>query len=175
MKRVLFALLLASCTPDPVHEKAVSALGDEAPGGPSAFHRPGQPCGTCHEAEGPAKSDFSVAGTIFDSPTTRIGVEGARVELRDADGSMPPGNAAVTNCAGNFFVRRSDWSPRFPITVKVTKGEVSRTMESPIGVTASCAACHSLKPSAPPGPISKLAPVYLFDGPDPEGRPEACP
>jgi hypothetical protein len=154
-----------------VHDRAVGRLGPEDPIGPGALHRAGQPCATCHAASGPAESDFSVAGTIFASPGGLVGVEGARVELVDATGASPPAaSPVVTNCVGNFWVKRATWDPVFPIRVTVTKGNTRREMKSDIGHSASCTDCHAIGAN----PLVKAGPVTMFPSGDPEGPPTGC-
>jgi len=116
-----------------------------------------------------------VAGTIFAGPNSLVGVDGARIDLVDANKTSPPlATPIITNCVGNFFVRRSDWDPAFPLSVRVTKGGTSRTMSSQISRTSSCADCH--KAQVPlVDPFSSLGPIYLFgpDG-DPAGKAKEC-
>lgn len=134
--------LLAGGCADPIHDRAVDALGEEAEKpGEGEFHRAGEPCGTCHQASGPAEKVFSVAGTIFASPDSQVGVYNAEVQLTDSVGTQ---FIATTNCVGNFFVTPDQWTPKFPILVRVKKGPTARAMKSPIGREASCAACHKL-------------------------------
>jgi hypothetical protein len=168
------ALLAASCTPDPVQHDAVKALGKETPGGPNEFHRPGQPCGVCHQDGGVADTDFSVAGTIFAGPGNLIGVIGARIDLVDSNGTSPPiGQPILTNCVGNFFIKRSDWDPAYPIAVRITKGSVTRTMRGPINRASSCAECHIAKLQLD-DPFSQVPHVYLFNDTDPAGKATTC-
>lgn len=150
----LAAATCASCTlPDPVHDRAVERLGPEGPDGPSPLHRAGQPCATCHD-------DFSVAGTVFDGEASTVGVEGARIHLVDALGTSPPHvKPVVTNRAGSFFVRRSDWSPVFPIRVRISKDGSETVMKSDIGRAASCADCHA--PPGSPAGLTKDGPVWI--------------
>jgi cytochrome c553 len=161
------------CKYDPVYDDEVAALGKETPGGPDQYHRPGQPCGLCHRKGGVAKTDFSIAGTVFAGLDNLIGVDSARVDLVDSKGTSPPiGSLVITNCVGNFFVLRSDWDPAFPIAVRVTKG-VSQTMRSQISRTSSCGDCH--KPELPlHDPLSTVDHVYLFSGEDPAGKAAVC-
>jgi hypothetical protein len=170
-RRLIPCLILGigACAPDPVHERAVERLGEEHAGGPSAFHRAGQPCATCHNAkDGPASSDFSVAGTIFDRRSALVGVDGATVEFVDSAGTSPV--PVGTNCTGNFWIPRSLWNPVLPIvTVRVSKNGVRREMKSLIGGTASCADCHQA--TIPLDPLTKIGPIFLFD----EGGPPAAP
>jgi hypothetical protein len=162
----------AACRPDPVHDRAVERLGEESPAGPSEFHRAGQPCVTCHNAkDGPAQSDFSVAGTIFDRRSSLVGLDGASVVFVDSAGTSPV--PVGTNCTGNFWIPRAHWNPVLPIvSVRVSKNGVTREMKSPIGGAASCADCHA----ALPDPLTKIGAVFLFDegGPPPVPAP-SCP
>jgi cytochrome c553 len=172
---VVTALLLPTCTLDPVQRDAVNALGKETPGGAGEFHRSGQPCGVCHQAGGNADTDFSVAGTIFAGPNNLIGVEGARVDLVDSAGTSPPlATPLLTNCVGNFYVKRSDWDPSFPVAVRISKAGSSRTMRSAVGRAASCADCHHAKIPLD-DPFSEVPHVYLFDDQDPAGKAKVCP
>ena len=171
-----FALLanVPACSGDPVLSDAIKALGKEK-GATNETHRAGQPCALCHQAGGVASTDFSVAGTVFASPDSLVGVEGARIDLVDANKTSPPlASPILTNCVGNFFVKRSDWDPAFPIAARITKGGVSRTMQSQISRAASCADCH--KAAIPlPDPFSKVAHISLYgtDG-DPSGKSKTC-
>ncbi len=171
---VLFAASFGSmsCTLDPVQDVAVEALGEEK-GEANEFHRAGQACGLCHQAGGRAKSDFSVAGTVFVAPDSLVGVDGARIDLVDSKGSAPP-KPVRTNCVGNFFVPRDEWNPAFPIVVRVTRGGVSRTMRSQIGREASCAGCH--KAQVPlETPLENVPQIYVFPpGTPPEVSATTC-
>ncbi len=152
---------LLGCS-DPVHDHAVERLGPESVRGTGPLHRAGQSCGTCHGPLGPARQDFAVAGTVFVSATSWEGASDATVDLVDSRGSSPSSlQPIVTNCAGNFWVARSDWAPVFPVRVKVTKNGVERVMKTVIGGSASCADCHEARIS---NPLARLGAVALFDG-----------
>ncbi len=164
----------ASCT-DPVLDDAVEAQGNETeniPQGP--LHRAGQRCIVCHQPNGEAsESPFTLAGTVFAQPKRQVGVEGAEVRLTDADGTK---HITKTNCVGNFFVKASEWEPKFPILVEVAKGGVRRSMRSPIGREADCAGCHVTE-IPPADPYSQVGHIYLF-ATDEIGSPEGaadCP
>jgi hypothetical protein len=146
---LVFAFGLASlgveC--DPVHDNAVAALGDEAPGvrkGP--LHRPGQPCILCHDGAIGDPPQFSVAGTIYVNATDQIPANGATVALTSAGGSST--YSTTTNAAGNFYVQPSQYTPAYPMKVAVTYGNVTVKMTSNVGREGSCATCHT----DPPGP-----------------------
>lgn len=154
----LAATSAASCNTDPVHTSAVDNLGPEIAGVPKGeYHRAGQPCLTCHGGAGPAKQQFTVAGTIFYGPANTqppIGVGGVVVTIEDDYGST---FSFTTNCVGNFFVKPGDWpagGPFFPLLVTIAgtvpipnNGAETPTYEAPsmlshIGRTGSCADCH---------------------------------
>ena len=141
MKRALHTLVLIACAGDPVVDRAETALGPEKPGEiPGPYHRAGQPCTTCHRDDGPAPS-FAVAGTV-------LGGGGVTVTLADRGGAR---RTVVTNDVGNFFVTSDEWSPQWPITVKLASGDgTTRAMETPIFREGSCAKCHR----DPKGPSS---------------------
>lgn len=143
------AAIAAACNTDPVHTNAVNALGPEIAGVPKGeFHRAGQACVTCHGDEGPAKEQFTIAGTVFFGPANTgspVGVGNVTVTLQDDSGSV---YATTTNCVGNFFVQPNDWPghPEFPVLVTVS-GTPETTylvtsMQSHIGRAGSCAECH---------------------------------
>jgi hypothetical protein len=155
--RALLLILLvsvAACT-DPVREQAIAALGGEAPGvEPGALHRPGQPCLVCHD--GGEVSAFSVAGTVYARAAGTVPVAKVTVELLDADARLWK---AVTNCAGNFFVRPEQFQPRYPLWVTLAVGEERLDMESPVFRDGSCASCHG----DPKGPASAGHAYFLLD------------
>jgi hypothetical protein len=67
------------------------------------------------------------------------------VKFIDAKGTK---YETATNCAGNFFVMPDDFTPAYPVWVKVVFGQagagpVERVMGSPIYREGSCAHCHS--------------------------------
>jgi hypothetical protein len=141
---IAVAAMAGSCA-DPVHDALVQSLGPEDPAVPQGeFHRAGQPCTACHGPEGPAKTEFAVAGTIFWHKTKdAIGVDQAAVSIVDSLGANP---VIQTNCVGNFFIKPEDWpgggGPAFPIKVTVFKDQGNQVMSSPIDRAGSCAQCH---------------------------------
>jgi hypothetical protein len=139
------ALSVASaCAMDPVHSSAVNALGPEVNGVPEGeYHRAGQPCTTCHSDLGPAKTTFTMAGTVFYGPTKAIGVDNVQVIMVD---SLDSSFTAYTNCVGNFFVTPEQWKPSFPVLVKIAANGTQVGMISHIGRETSCANCHKDPP-----------------------------
>ena len=163
---------LCACS-DPVHDGAVAAQGKETTGVPiGEFHRAGQPCVVCHEDHGPASDAvFTVAGTIFAGTDKWVGVDGAFVEMTDSGSSK---YIAKTNCVGNFFVRPSDWNPKFPILVRVAKGSAKRSMRTPIGRETSCNNCH-VTVINDENQFGSMPHINLFGGDDPNGVAKDCP
>lgn len=146
----------AACTTDPVAETAERALGDEDPGiGPRPEHRAGQPCTVCHEPGGAASSAFAIAGTVVWGPQNRVGVAGARVEILDARPGVTKPRVAVTNCAGNFFLRKDEVQLAYPLVVRVVPPVgTTVTMQTPIYRERSCAGCHAAQAGPrSPGPV----------------------
>lgn len=140
-----------ACT-DPVLDQGIAALGPEpASPGPGPDHRPGQPCVLCHSEFGTAEGAFSVGGTIYETALPNSPpAGGATVAMRAADNSE---FTATTTPAGNFFVRKDQWDPPFPIIVSVWKAGVGRrVMYSHIGREPSCAGCHFNPPDAGTAP-----------------------
>jgi hypothetical protein len=149
VKRFAMAVLLVSCSSDPVRDRAIDSLGEEAAGvAPGPDHRPGQPCVLCHSPGGPAQSSFSTAGTVFETSTSLKGVKGIEVNLIDSERQTPTPlgrRAILTSQSGNFFVREEEWSRmKYPFRVRLISSidGTAQSMESHIGQEASCAGCH---------------------------------
>lgn len=144
LPRLLLASLLAlpACA-DPVTDAEIAALGGEAPGvrtGPT--HRGGQPCILCHSSTGGRHPTFTVAGTVYQKPTTKVPVEGALVHVTDATGATFD---LTSNCAGNFYVADTQWQPTFPLWVDLsyTAAGIVTKMKTKIGRDGSCNFCHA--------------------------------
>jgi len=141
------ACAFSACSTDPVHDDAVSALGPEAANIPQGqYHRAGQPCVVCHGPEGPANTQFSIAGTVFYGPASNsapVGVGNVTVQLEDDSQSK---FSVTTNCVGNFWVKPSDWNPAFPVLASIAGNPegtmLQQTMVSHIGRDPSCGDCH---------------------------------
>ena len=96
-------LALASACYDPVHQDDVAALGDEDPNvAPGAFHRPGQPCLTCHSGSGPGDAIFSIAGTAYQVRGGTLPLDSAMITITDAQG-----NAIAWSSAGTMGFKGS--------------------------------------------------------------------
>jgi hypothetical protein len=156
------AVVVPSCS-DPVHDQEVQALGPENPAIPKGeYHRAGQPCTVCHGPEGPAQTQFSVAGTIFWNPyqTGAVGANNATVSLVDSLGST---FEIATNCVGNFWVSPSLYSPAFPMLASIgIQGQPTSSMFTQISRSGSCATCHADPPN-----YDAVGHVYLSVGAPP--------
>ncbi len=122
---VAAAAVVAPSCQDPVHDQEVAALGPENPQIPRRqYHRAGQPCTVCHGPEGPAQTEFSIAGTIFWQPFEQasganqgeLGANNATISLID-DLGVPI--QVSSNCVGNFWVTPAAYKPAFPVLVKI--------------------------------------------------------
>jgi hypothetical protein len=161
------------CDADPIHTAEVQALGPEATGIPvGEYHRAGQDCSVCHGGEGPASTQFSIAGTVFFGPASAappVGVGNVTVYLQDNSTAMA--RAFTTNCVGNFFATTGDYNPQFPILVTIGGTPQAQylqvSMQSQIGRDASCGGCHQYPASYDsPGLIHLNAaddPTYMGD------------
>jgi cytochrome c553 len=157
------AVVAPSCS-DPVHDQEVQALGPEDPSIPKGeYHRAGQPCTVCHGPEGPAQTQFSVAGTIFWNPlegatdTGAFGVNNATISLVDATGSQVQ---ISTNCVGNFWITPAAYNPNFPMLAAVGyAGQPNQSMFTQISRAGSCASCHSDPPN-----YDAVGHVYITTG-----------
>ena len=162
---VALSLALLQCA-DPEHQAQVDALGGETPGGPGPTHRPGQPCLTCHGGDGPSKTDFAVAGTIFQTADRgAAGLSGGTVIVYDSsDPSTPTMKTATTNAAGNFYFG-TDWSPVYPlhdITLDYPGISPPRPkMHTRVGRDGSCATCH-FDPPDPNATTSRATPGHVY-------------
>jgi hypothetical protein len=151
---VVAAWCLPACA-DPVHDEAVAKLGGEVTGvEPGPLHRPGQPCVLCHSSRG-GESELSLAGTVYVDALSLTPIEDVEVHIVDAEERR---FVALTNCAGNFFIRPEEFEPRFPIWIGLERGTIVRDMATPIYREGSCAACHS-----DPKNLSSAGHVFLIE------------
>jgi mono/diheme cytochrome c family protein len=155
----LFLALGVIACGDPIEDAAVSALGPEPAGqSPGPFHRPGQPCVTCHGPSGAAKSAFAFAGTVYREKGKTQPLGDVDIVVTDATGRTV---TTRSNCAGNFFVGPDQATLTPPWWVTMRHGTLTIDMESPVYREGSCATCHR----DPAGPASAGA-VYMTDEPE---------
>lgn len=144
---------------DPVHTDTVDALGGEASNvRPGPEHRPGQPCLVCHDGALGDPSEFSVAGTIFQTASASVAAVGATVTMNDSAGQT---HTARTNQAGNFYLTPNEFSPAYPMKVSVEYNGVTAEMTSLVGRAGACGSCHA-DPAGPTSPGHVYA--LLADG-----------
>lgn len=156
--RVIVALTSGACV-DPAHDGAVDALGGEAAGvAPGPRHRAGQPCLACHDGRGPGNSNFSIAGTIYATRSGAAALDGAQVTVQDATGAQ---RVLRTNDVGNFYIETKEWSPTFPLFVRLDFNGKKKIMQTRIDLTASCGFCHA--GPRPNGDPVHMPPIFLED------------
>ena len=136
MKPLLLAALACACVPD---------------NGP--LMRPGEDCMACHGGTGslPAGErrrharDWTVAGTVFDPADTAVGIEGAEIEITDANGFR---FTLTSNEAGNFYVRNQ---VTLPLAACISRNGTTVCQQSPV-TSGSCNSCHGLAVLGAPQP-----------------------
>jgi hypothetical protein len=159
---VAMCLAVAACAAcDPVKDDKIAALGGEAPGVPRGpLHRPGQPCVLCHDGNVGDPPGFTVAGTVYVDPGDLTPAVGAVVSLTDSAGKSFD---TTTNEVGNFWVLPHQFTPTYPMKVRVRYkdigGDAGVPMTADVGRDGSCATCHF----DPPGPAS---PGHVYIPPD---------
>jgi hypothetical protein len=122
-----------------------------------------------------------VAGTVFTLPDPGAPpFAGVTVTLYDAtpsptstDAGVPSGSttSTMTNTEGNFFIRKGDWSPVFPIhsaSLTYPGTTFSPEMHTHIGRDGSCASCHF----DPRGPNAR---GHIYFATDPTDLPRDAP
>ena len=155
---IVVAALPSAFSCDPVHNEAVAAIGSDPSGEPNGpRHRAGQPCVTCHGGDGPGKSNFLVAGTVYQDDKADARAVGVVVRLTDSNGDVM--DVAPSNDVGNFYLSTGEWSPVFPIAVTFMKGGgvAAPVMTSHMGRQGSCADCHFGTTDA----VNSLAQLYM--------------
>jgi len=99
---------------------------------------PGDACGRCHGGEAPR---FGAAGTLYSDPWDGEAVEGATIDVIDADGRTA---SMRSNDVGNFY---TDTPIRPPFQIKVWKGTQLASMHN--AMSGDCNRCHSGKSDGP--------------------------
>jgi mono/diheme cytochrome c family protein len=149
----LLVSLLPACIGVSPEQQEQNAQGPYDDG--DEFHRPGQPCLTCHrEGYAPGDDEFLLAGTVYLRAADANGVEGIEVVIVDG---LDREIVATTNRVGNFFVKHGDgdedrrgrtsvrFDPVPPYQIRVREpGGAEQVMESLVWREGSCAACHTL-------------------------------
>ncbi|MEM9695457.1 MAG: hypothetical protein AAGA56_23130 [Myxococcota bacterium] len=156
----LATIALVGCT-DPLLDRRIEELGVEEVGfPPSAIHRRGQPCVRCHSDYEGANPEMSIGGTLFVTPEpgdpTLLPAAGLTVRIIDSTGQIVD---MPTNECGNFFERREDFEPAFPLRAEVWGPSAQnpaslvqiKVMSTRIARDGSCGSCHTepLSPASP--------------------------
>jgi hypothetical protein len=112
---------------------------------------PGKNCMQCHSATGQASAlPWSVAGTVFPTPTSAADMGLANAEILIVDSAAPPKSITIrSNGAGNFFTAES-FSGDIHVAVQFG-GQRYQMQESP--PTGSCNLCHGLDAAGQPLPL----------------------
>lgn len=124
---------------------------------------PGQDCMLCHVATGIAPGrQWSVAGTVFASPTAEVDAGLQDAEILVSDSATPPKTLTLrSNSVGNFYTAESLLQP---IHVAIQYGGQRYQMqESP--PTGACNLCHAITTTATGKtvPIASPPPYQGFD------------
>lgn len=112
--------------------------------GEGAQMLPGADCLNCHstsaakeEEEEEEAPPFTLAGTVFTDATGLDGLDGATVEVTDAEGTVV---TMTSNAVGNFYSTDAVVLP-FTATVSVGDAVVEMTTHADAGGCNSCHAC----------------------------------
>jgi hypothetical protein len=112
---------------------------------------PGQDCMMCHSARGQASAlQWSVAGTVYPTPTSPSDVGLANAEILIVDSASPP--KAITlrsNAAGNFYTAET-FTGAIAVAVQFA-GQRYQMQEAP--PTGACNLCHNLDAAGQPLPL----------------------
>lgn len=141
--RWLFQHLALGLTVAPL--AACSASGDDSDGvgfEVGATMLPGDNCRSCHGAPAsdyPSAPNWTVAGTVFEGPTSDVGLQGVIVHIRDAAGRT---EQLLTNEVGNFHTLTEF---EVPYWVALEREGVRVAMPAP-PPSGGCNACHAASP-----------------------------
>lgn len=119
----------------------------------SPVMEPGENCQGCHGDVGHLwlgerrrhARNWNVSGTVFDPADPAVGVEGAQVDVTDANGFH---FSLRTNLAGNFY---SAESVTPPLAVCVSRNGRKTCQQSPLA-SGACNDCHNLAVLGAPQP-----------------------
>ncbi len=132
-------------SPTPAADMALAPSGDLAPQSAcikqvapltDGHHNAGLDCMSCHNANDPNISQFTVAGTLYSALTGGSAVAGATVEVTDSTGKVLP---LLTGSNGNFYTEQP-LTP--PLMVRATACPADLHMQS-ASQTGACNSCHN--------------------------------
>lgn len=170
--------LLVGCSDSFLNDQ-IDALGPEADRfPPGEIHRPGAPCVLCHSEYHGAEPRMSIGGTLFVKPAEGepYPAAGYTVRVVDSEGQQ---RDMVSNRCGNFYVRHSEFVPKYPMRTELLAPDPedpsrllsNRPMASRISRDGSCGSCHA-------HPASPFSPgvVFVVTAPDAvPPPPKNCP
>jgi hypothetical protein len=151
------ASALLGCSSDAARSNQPVAAGDPAfvrdarlnvanisRSGEKKSHNMGLNCMQCHQAKGPGKGIFTVAGTLFDEKTGAI-VDAGTLELRES----PKPDAKVllsvqVDGLGNFFSTEALPFPNQALFPVVRNGDGTKLNSMPFPtISGACNQCHA--------------------------------
>jgi hypothetical protein len=102
----------------------------------------GENCMNCHQAKGPGKGKYTVAGTIYDEE--RKPVPNGRMELWDGKGPAAKLVLAVDgDSLGNFYSTQALPFPNQSLFVSVQSADGSKRNDMPFPtISGACNQCH---------------------------------
>jgi len=107
-------------------------------------HNQGKNCMECHQAFGPGKGQFTIAGTLFDEDGEWL--ENSVVELFSAsiEDDSEPLLRIEGDSLGNFYTTEEVPLPEAPLFVRVSSADGSLTNAMPFPISnGSCNHCHT--------------------------------
>lgn len=109
--------------------------------GSTKSHHMGESCTSCHQAKGPGKGRFTLAGTLLDANGVRA--TGGKVTL-----SASPGGAALhvvdVDALGNFYTTRDVGLDTASLFVAVEGADGSKRAAMPFPtLSGACNHCHT--------------------------------
>ena len=109
--------------------------------GSTKSHHMGESCTTCHQAKGPGKGRFTLAGTLHDANGVRV--TGGRVTLSAAPGGQALHTIEV-DALGNFYTTRDVGLDKASLFVAVEAADGSKRAPMPFPtLSGACNHCHT--------------------------------
>ena len=109
--------------------------------GSTKSHHMGDSCTTCHQAKGPGKGRFTLAGTLYDANGVRV--SGGKVTLSAAPGGQALHTIDV-DAFGNFYTTRDVGLEKASLFVAVEAADGSKRAPMPFPtLSGACNHCHT--------------------------------
>jgi hypothetical protein len=123
-----------------VRDPALDVENVSAPGGTKSHHM-GDSCTTCHQAKGPGKGRFTLAGTLYAANGARA--TGGKVTLRAAPGG-PALHTIDVDAFGNFYTTRDVGLDKASLFVAVEGEDGTKGASMPFPtLSGACNHCHT--------------------------------